>query len=261
MGSNTKVMIPRGLESTSSGAMVDCVQRIVSMLRTTRPDDAVLTAMMPTMERVFLSSDDTPRRILMEEARQNMRLSDLLVGRIFPDVARLLETGWNSDRLSFVDVTIAATRLQDFVRSMGRFSLPSADAKSVVMVVPPWEQHSLPAVFAAEQLRTMGAPTRLMSGVGARELVSLINRVVPSAIMISVASYRSLARAPELVESLRRGVPHAIPIVIGGPAHPDDPSGYLNVGADFATNDLGEALKFCNFDLSDTVHEVAFKPV
>ena len=249
VGNKTKVLIPSMLEVVPSGGLVNVIQRLAEQIRNVGADAMILEGLIPVTERVFLHEEEGPRRALLEEARKSRPLADVLIARVFPGVARLLDSGWADDRLSFVDVTIAATRLQDAVRTLGRFHLPAPDLATLLMIVPHWEQHSLPATFAAEHLRSIGAPTRLLSGLCTTEIVGHARRSGPSAILLSAGSYRSVGRLPDLIRALRKDVPRAIPIIVGGPAMSRDAEALKRTGADLATNNIVEALKFSGFDL------------
>jgi NAD(P)-dependent dehydrogenase (short-subunit alcohol dehydrogenase family) len=77
-----------------------------------------------------------------------------------PAAAQHLGSNWVSDRLCFAEVTIATARLQALVRAIGTrwggdpAHLPGR--RSVLMIVPDTEQHTLGAVVATGQMRRMG---------------------------------------------------------------------------------------------------------
>ncbi|GIT91384.1 hypothetical protein JANAI62_18410 [Jannaschia pagri] len=199
----------------------------------------------------MIDVDDGPRRAILDLAGRRSDIARVLLDRVFPDVARLLDSGWQDDRLSFVDVTIAATRLQDAIRTLSRQSPAPRGAQSLTMIVPRWEQHGLPAAFAADQLRALGAPTSVLAGLSGPDLVRITSRAAPAGILISVASYRSVAQLPELIRTLRQEISKPIPIVVGGPAMALNAQECRRSGADLATNDIRQAAKFCDIQLSD----------
>ncbi|UWQ18354.1 B12-binding domain-containing protein [Jannaschia sp. M317] len=206
-------------------------------------------------EGIFLHPEDGPRRQLLHHAKGDIGLAHDLIGTVFPRVARRLEEGWNHDRLSFAEVTIAATRLQDAVRNLGARHAPSRGPASLVMIVPAWEQHTLPAFLASEHMRRLGVPVRLLSGVRTDELLALTARAAPDAILVSAGSYRSVARMPDLFTALRRAIPRAVPIVLGGPAMEANFAECHRAGADLATSNLGEALRYCDLDVPVRIHK------
>ncbi|TFL19318.1 hypothetical protein [Jannaschia formosa] len=245
-----RLVLPSLPEAVSAGVLQQQAARFTGLVRDDLADASAVDGFVPVAERVVLHPDETPRRALLAEAAADPRLAVLLLGTVFPRVARLLEEGWNTDRLSFVDVTIAAARLQDAVRVLGQFTLP-ARTDALVMVVPPWEQHTLPASLAAARLRRKGVPIRLIQAISVPQMLPLIARCGPAGVLISVGSYRSAGKLRPLIGALRSHVPRALPIVVGGPAMESDAAVCRRSGADLATNDLDAALSFCELALDD----------
>ncbi len=249
MGSNTRILLQPTAEAVGADGLLGAVRRLIALTKVVGEDDLLTDSLIPLAEHIFLEDDDAPRRALLDAARRNRRLSDILLDRVLPGVARRIGTAWEDDSMSFVDVTIVSTRVQDAVRLLGRFALPASDADSLMVIVPRWEQHTLPAAFLSDRFRKLGAPTRLVGGLAVPELARAIARAAPSALMITSGSYWSLDLMRDLIRDLRRAVPRAIPIVVGGPALHMDETGGRSVGADLATNDLLAALRYCDFPL------------
>lgn len=237
------IRIPAMAGRNAAHAMVETILEKLGdlILRPGLDSEIVLTG-----ERLFLDSDEAARRDLLQIARADAALRMRLLDYLLPVIALRLESGWNDDRLSFVDVTIAAARIQDAVRRLGHFALPPAEKPAVALIVPAWEQHSLATSFAAEEMRRLGAPVRLISGLPGRAIPAALERFPASALMFSVGSGASAARLPELVTHLRRAVPRALPFVVGGPAFTADPAIGRRARADLATNSVSEALNFCD---------------
>lgn len=207
-------------------------------------------AAIRTVERAFLHNDESPRRMLLARGRADPAFAARMVDHILPEVARRLESGWGEDRLSFVDVTIAAARVQDALRALGRIELPRPDAKTVALIVPPWEQHTLAAAFAAQTMRGLGAQVRTITGPSVAVIAALVSRAPVSAVMMSISSEAARERAPDLLLGLRRAVPQALPFVVGGAIAAGRPASVCPRGADFLARDCEEALGFCKFPLS-----------
>jgi methylmalonyl-CoA mutase cobalamin-binding subunit len=162
-------------------------------------------------------------------------------------VAAALGQAWAADRLSFVEVTIASARLEAAVRALT--PPPGRGASgALAFVVPPWEQHVLPAQIAAARLRDGGLEARVLAGHATAPLLAAIARRPPAALFVSVGSRRSAARLPDLVALLRGTRAVHLPIVVGGPAVALDPETCRRSGADLVTNDLDVALARCGFD-------------
>ncbi|WGH80259.1 hypothetical protein [Jannaschia ovalis] len=240
-----RVLVPAIAERGDGHDLVDAVLRLAGVAPVEPAADSALVVLG---ERVFLHSEDFARRALLDLARGDAILRVAMLTRVLPAITRRLESGWNDDRLSFVDVTIAAARIQDAVRRLGHFALPPAEKPAIALIVPHWEQHSLAAVFAAEEMRRMGAPVRLISGVEGRRIPAMIERFPAAALMVSVGSGHSAARLTDLVRLLRRDVQRALPVVVGGPAVAQDRGIGQRLRADLTTNSVAEALSFCDME-------------
>ncbi|MEL7183031.1 MAG: hypothetical protein AAFY65_07180 [Pseudomonadota bacterium] len=249
MKGKTQFLLPAVPDGYSTAALNASVAQLARMAASLATTDLPRADIGRLVERLVTHSDDGPLRALLSLARSNPALDAWLVDDVFADVAQGLGHGWMEDRLSFVDVTIAATRLQDSIRRLGRFTLLDKDRESLALIVPAWEQHTLPGTLAADHLRRQGIATRLIAGCGPAELVFLIERSNPSGLLLSCGSSGSLGRMQGLVQDIRKNVARAIPIVLGGPIVDSDLPRAQAIGADTVTNDLTKALSFCGFDL------------
>ena len=151
--------------------------------------------------------------------------------------------------MNFAEVSIGMARLQALVRAIGTrwggdpVHLP--DRRSVLMIVPETEQHTLGAVVATGQLRRMGMSVCLRLGPERSEVIELLRTRIFDLAMISIGSGARLNSAQRLVDILRSFGPRGIPILAGGASlgHCEDMR--AQTGVDFVTQDLAEALAFC----------------
>lgn len=168
-----------------------------------------------------------------------------------PATARYLGELWITDRASFVDVTVAASRLQTLFRSgehptgsrwLDR-SVPLG--QSVLMVIPSYEQHSLGAFVAADNLRRHGLWVHMAIALDRDELVEMLSSNRFAMIGISVSTRNSVEKTTELVDYVRANVDHVPPIVVGGGAVDDCDEAVRRTGADFAVTSAREAIEKC----------------
>ncbi|MEM7074674.1 MAG: cobalamin-dependent protein [Pseudomonadota bacterium] len=168
-----------------------------------------------------------------------------------PAAARYLGELWVSDRASFVDVTIGASRLQGMVRnsesgSSARWSDRSIPlGQSVLMIIPEHEQHALGAFVAADNLRRHGLWVHMAIGLKEPELVELIRSSRFAMIGISAATRPSLDKTTGLIDYIRTQIDYVPPIVIGGRAVDEDSNAVRRTGADFAVKTAREAIEKC----------------
>ena len=128
---------------------------------------------------------------------------------------------WIEDRASFVDVTLGASRLQAVYRESGDEghdrlldrTIPLG--QSVLMVVPDFEQHSLGAFSAADQLRRYGLWVRMAIGLDQQELGRLVNYGGFSMVGLTVGSSKTLEHVTGLIDYLRANVSICPPISSG----------------------------------------------
>lgn len=166
-----------------------------------------------------------------------------------PAAAQQLGARWSSDRLCFAEVTIATARLQALVRAIGTrwggdpAHLPGR--RSVLMVVPGVEQHTLGAVVLTGQMRRMGLSVCLRLGPDRTELIELLRSRVFDVAMLSIGHDERLEASRKLVDTLRSFGPRGMPILAGGAAVVGRTDLADRTGVDFVTQDLGEALALC----------------
>ncbi len=168
-----------------------------------------------------------------------------------PAAARLLGAHWLADRMSFADVTIATARLQVLVRAIGTRwggdAMHVPGRRSVLMIVPEAEDHTLGAVVAAGKLRQAGLSVCLRLGPSRAEVLAVLRSRVFDAAMISIGQDDRIDVSCRLVETLRAFGPKGLPVLVGGAVLAGGKDVAARTGADFVTQDIGEALNFCGF--------------
>lgn len=179
-----------------------------------------------------------------------------------PSAARFLGELWVSDRASFVDVTIGASRLQSLFRDheIGMIgtradrSIPLG--QSVVMVIPEYEQHALGAFVIADNLRRHGLWVHMAIGLKEAELADLIRTSRFAMIGISLSTRATVEKTTGLVDYLRTHVEYMPPIVIGGRVVDEDETAVIRTGADYAVRTAREAIERCG--LSSVAEAIPF---
>jgi methylmalonyl-CoA mutase cobalamin-binding subunit len=166
-----------------------------------------------------------------------------------PAAAQHLGAHWAVDRLCFAEVSIGTARLQALVRAIGTrwggdpAHLPGR--RSVLMIVPEAEQHTLGAVVATGQMRRRGLSVCLRLGPDRSETVELLRSRVFDVAMLSIGHGERLDVSRKLVDTLRTFGPRGMPILAGGAAAAGRPDLADRTGVDYVTQDLGEALALC----------------
>jgi methylmalonyl-CoA mutase cobalamin-binding subunit len=166
-----------------------------------------------------------------------------------PAAARLLGTQWTCDDKSFAEVTVASARLQAMVRAIctrwGTDGPTSAGRRSVLMVVPQGEDHTLGAVVATGQMRRMGISVCLRLRPAPGEVAELLRTRNFDGALISMAQTDRLEACRKLVAMMRKHGEPGLPVVVGGAIVQSTPDVKSLTGADLATGDAAEALGYC----------------
>tara|TARA_R110002020_G_scaffold176756_6_gene369219 strand:- start:3548 stop:4348 length:801 start_codon:yes stop_codon:yes gene_type:complete len=172
-----------------------------------------------------------------------------------PAAARRLGDLWVADKASFVDVTVGVGRLQAMVRDHadapgGRTARVDATARSFLMIVPEFEDHSLGAILAADQLRRQGVPVRLGIRLPREDLAALVAASDFAALGLSVATAATLEKAAQLIDYLRSNLDAVPPVMLGGRAVRISATAAELTGADHAVKTAHDAIMRCDLSMN-----------
>lgn len=174
----------------------------------------------------------------------------LFADRYVPEIARRLGRGWEDDTMSFAQVTMGASRLQailreigaDWVADQGVVSSSSAERSTVLMIVPPGEQHTLGVFVLIGQLRRRGVSVCLRIGPTSDDMRQLLGERSFDGAMISIATPETLARCEVLLKTIKDVTTGRLRVAIGGAALRELGGAAETIGADVVTNDLTSAM-------------------
>jgi len=172
-----------------------------------------------------------------------------LIDEVIPATARELGDEWCQDTMSFVQVTIASSRLQAWLRKLDRAFEQAPgyglDGPNALMVVPSSSGHYLGGLVVTSQLRRMGASVTVLLGEPLEALAHTLMRQHFDMVLISASAGDSLENLRSVVNMVRTGVAPAPKVVVGGTLMDTVPDVARRVGADVATRDPKEALVLC----------------
>jgi hypothetical protein len=172
---------------------------------------------------------------------------DDVIDCVIPEAARELGRAWEDDRLSFVEVTLAMTRIQRFLRD-AMVDVPRDDGgASILFALPEGEQHTLGGIVAVRQLRRMRCSACLCIGEKPRKVVELLHARRFDALFVSVATAEGLEVARELIRYVRAEYPQTLPVAVGGAVlcgtdHTTTNRVMARTGAAIVSNDLAAVL-------------------
>jgi len=200
--------------------------------------------------------DDTIYQQLLLKMIADGSTSDHLIDHAIPDLARQLGDEWSADDLSFADVTIGISRLQQTVRRHGArkeidgLKLPLG--QRVLLILPESEQHSLGIFIVANQMRRLGVWVQLALDCKLDQIAPLIKDQDFATIGVTIGRSQTRKQILNWSNTIRETGTDA-PIVLGGAAFTEDANGLAqDFGADFIAKNTREALDFCQIDTART---------
>lgn len=157
--------------------------------------------------------------------------------------ARRLGEWWDTDRVSFVQVRSAATRIYAIMRSLQhKLNTPPQNARRhAVFAAVPGEDHMLGITMAADLCEKRGWKIDLLREQDHDKLVAEIVDTQAVIVGLSASNYKVLADAARLILAIRIAVP-AAKILISGHSAVDEEDLAELVGADYSANDFESAL-------------------
>lgn len=131
--------------------------------------------------------------------------------------ARQLGAWWESDDVSFFDVTVGTSRIVAIMRAMRHhFVAPGQlPSKTALFATVPGEDHSLGVIMATDFLRKDAWDIDLMTGLDHDRLIDVVSNRAYPIIGLSIAGEHSIPALTRAVIALRIASPASY-IVVGG---------------------------------------------
>lgn len=228
------------------GSVSDFAGRVLSVLASRRrPADArhLNESHLALLSRAAHAADPGARRAALNHLRSEGVPSEDICDVYVPAIARRMGEAWMQNALSFAEVSIATARLQAVLHDVGPPCTAGSGSRSVAVVVPEGEDHTLGAIVLTQQLRRRGLSVRLHVRRAARELVDLLAESDASAIFVSLSSPENIGPVGDLISDLRRSRAAIPPIIVGGSIMLTGEAPLDEViGADLVTCDIDAAL-------------------
>lgn len=171
-------------------------------------------------------------RLMMSDVPFEQLLHDLL-----SPVARKLGELWEEDRLSFVEVTIAMTRLQQTLRSYGGTMMSMADVTSsqnrIFITAVPGETHTFGAMVAEAFFLRDGWDVVTEVGLSRQELLERVRQDWFDVVGLTASIDASLGQVSAIVRRIRESsLNPEVKVVLGGSAFLVDPKKAVALGSD-----------------------------
>ncbi len=152
-------------------------------------------------------------RRLTAQRQDYARIADDLLSR----AARRLGQGWEEDRLSFAEVSMAVAQIFRLNQAYRQRHVPirRGAARLALFATLPGQPHNLGLVLAAEAFRGEGWDVELRLDTPAREIVDLALRHRPALVGLTLSREDKRHQLAHLIASLR-DLPVPLRIMLGG---------------------------------------------
>jgi len=124
---------------------------------------------------------------------------------------------WNSDHITFAQVTVGSGRIFAIMRSMRHMFETSAPAEepAVIFASVPGETHTLGVRMAADFFRTDGWNISLLIGLSHDDLLAEIAQISSRMVGLSFSGEHSLEALSQLIVALHICAPHLSIVICG----------------------------------------------
>jgi methanogenic corrinoid protein MtbC1 len=164
-------------------------------------------------------ASDSPKsaaQIIAAEREAGRPAEDIYVNLLAP-AARQLGDMWNSDHITFAQVTVGSGRIFAIMRSMRHMFETSAPAEepAVIFASVPGETHTLGVRMAADFFRTDGWNISLLIGLSHDDLLAEIAQISSRMVGLSFSGEHSLEALSQLIVALHICAPHLSIVICG----------------------------------------------
>ena len=200
--------------------------------------------------RMTLASEAHTLTAYIETLMQGgLSLEEVYVDLLIP-TARRLGDDWNEDFISFTDVTIGLSRLQQVVRTLGH-SIPTRDAdenaRSAYFVPAPNEQHAFGLFILEDYFRRAGWRTWLDTAATREDAARTVAHDWFDIFGLSATSDTPTDVITATIAQVRKASCNpGLFVMVGGRLFIDDPGLAKVVGADAASETAGDALSIAD---------------
>ncbi|MDP4064049.1 hypothetical protein IMCC1933_01480 [Rhodobacteraceae bacterium IMCC1933] len=164
-------------------------------------------------------ASDSPKsaaQIIAAEREAGRPAEDIYVNLLAP-AARQLGDMWDSDHITFAQVTVGSGRIFAIMRSMRHMFEASAPAEepAVIFASVPGETHTLGVRMAADFFRTDGWNISLLIGLSHDDLLAEIAQISSRMVGLSFSGEHSLEALSQVIVALHICAPHLSIVICG----------------------------------------------
>jgi MerR family transcriptional regulator, light-induced transcriptional regulator len=173
--------------------------------------------------------------------------TEMMITDVLSPTARNLGDLWEMDRLTFVDVTLGLSRLQQLLRVYGpAFEAdfaPQHDGHRILLAAMPGEQHTFGMSVVEEFFRRDGWDVQTEARMSRSALLGRASDEWFDVVGLSASGDASVALLAPLIKSIRDvALNRHIRVIVGGCAFLAEPANALALGADLVACNGREAV-------------------
>lgn len=225
----------------------EVVTRLVTRLqpRSGQPDLPRTSEIAMFSEALLSTDEDAGAAIIRQARREGMDTETVYLGYI-AGAARYLGRLWEDDRVSFLNVSVAASRLFGIMRLL-RYEIANARKLSpltqhAMFASVPGENHTLGVTVAADMFRARDWRVELCTGMEHDGLVQAAGQRPFSLIGLSAGNTDKALALARLIVALRITQPQAF-IMVGGPIVEQMPELNSMIAADAVIASATDAMR------------------
>lgn len=211
---------------------------------------AISALQVQTLAEACWQAQGQPLQLLQSWALAGADWEDIYLQGVVP-AAQLLGAWWLSDRMDFVAVTIASSRLQQTLVDLSPTFLAQAQAAnnglSALLFCSPGSQHSMGVFMLGEFFRKSGWRVAGLPFQGPMAAVRSVQSDWFDVLGLSVSTNRCLDSLGRLIQDLRAASANPeLKIMVGGPMVAINRGLMLSLGADFIGGDARESQRLAS---------------
>lgn len=204
--------------------------------------------MVETFAHLLFSDDGADASLLIEQLFADGVTPEMIMLGLLAPAARLMGDMWCSDRLSFVDVTLGLSRIQQVLRQIRLPEAPAGHEKGRALLVPvPGEQHTFGLRLVEEFLIRNGWSVTCNFRASHADILDAVAAKSYNFVGFSISCERLLPALRSAIRGLRSASRNPeLRIMVGGVLFTDLSAEADSCGADAVAIDADDAVAKAN---------------
>lgn len=215
-----------------------------------RAQGTVDVSVADASRRLYAAAKTADRTVFMQEATALIAagVSEPDIANIhIPNAARALGQDWVDGTMTFTTVSAGCAILQGYLRQTGlrwadEAAMLATPVGTVLLAVPPYEQHTIGATLLAGQLRAQAVDVVLAYHADADDITRLAITEKVDAVLISSSRSPTMDALANTIGTLKNAGA-AMPVILGGSVLDQDQDVLGKTGADFAVQTWQEVVQ------------------